>query len=113
MENNQAIEHWGSGEREAGRASGFDVKKTIADKLRGAADKIRIKSSRSYDGSDQSSQYGRNAADLLEKGADYVGNFDSEKLKSDVQESVRKNPGRTLLIAGAVGLVLGALLRRR
>jgi len=113
MENNQAIDRWEGGERQAGRAEGFDVKKTIADKLRSAAGKIRTKSSRSYDPNDTTSQYGQQAADLLEKGADYVGNFDSEKLKSDVQESVRKNPGRTLLIAGAVGLVLGTLIRRR
>jgi ElaB/YqjD/DUF883 family membrane-anchored ribosome-binding protein len=112
MENNQAIEQWGTGEHEP-RTAGFNVKKSIADKLRAAADQIRMKSSRSYDGNDPSSQYGKQAADLLEKGADYVGNFDSEKLKSDVQESVRRNPGRTLLIAGAVGLVLGTFIRRR
>jgi len=112
MQNNQAIEQWGTGESEP-KTAGFDVKKSIADKLRAAADRIRIKSSRSYNENDPSSQYGRQAADLLEKGADYVGNFDSEKLKADVQDSVRRNPGRTLLIAGAVGLVLGTLIRRR
>jgi ElaB/YqjD/DUF883 family membrane-anchored ribosome-binding protein len=36
-----------------------------------------------------------------------------EQVKADLQQEIRRNPGRSLLIAGAFGLLLGSLLRRR
>jgi ElaB/YqjD/DUF883 family membrane-anchored ribosome-binding protein len=39
--------------------------------------------------------------------------MDPQKIKTDIQDQMRRNPGRSLLIAGAAGLILGALLRRR
>ena len=53
------------------------------------------------------------AADWLDRSADYVRDFDPQQVKTDVENQVRRHPGRSLLIAGAAGLLLGALLRRR
>ena len=56
---------------------------------------------------------GNRAADVLKRSADYVDEVDLGQLKEDVVNQVRRNPGRSLLIAGAAGLILGALFRRR
>jgi hypothetical protein len=56
---------------------------------------------------------GNRAAEVLNRSADYVDEMDLGQLKEDVVNQVRRNPGRSLLIAGAAGLILGALFRRR
>ena len=53
------------------------------------------------------------AADWLDQSADYVKQADMQQVKADVANQIRRNPGRSLLVAGAVGLFLGALIRRR
>lgn len=108
-------ETWGA-ESDAQRrgTTGLDqIKSTIADKLRSAAGALHEKTAQAGDQSQGVSQYGRQAADWLDRSADYVQEFNPQQLKSNVEEQVRRNPGRSLLIAGAAGLVLGALLRRR
>ena len=59
------------------------------------------------------SALGHRAADWLERSADYLSEMEPQRLKSDIENQVRRNPGRSLLIAGIVGLALGGLLRRR
>lgn len=100
-----------------GRPSGStleQIKSTIADKLQSAAGTIEQQAG-GLSGSAQESygQYGRTAADWMNRSADYIRDADLDRFKNDVSEQVRQNPGRTLLIAGAAGLMLGALLRRR
>jgi len=53
------------------------------------------------------------AANWLDQSADYVKQADMRQVKADVANQIRRNPGRSLLVAGAVGLFLGALIRRR
>lgn len=96
------------------RGSGFNrVKTTIAEKLDAAADSLRVKADQAGSAKEFAAQYGRQAAGWLDSTARYVRQFDVDRLKTDVENKVRKDPGRTLLIAGAVGLVIGALVRRR
>ena len=92
-----------SGARTSG--STFDnIKTTVADKLNNAADTLRQKTGQTG--------YAGQASDWLTNAADYVRDVDPAQLKSNIQEQVRSNPGRSLLIAGAAGLALGILLRR-
>ena len=81
------------------------VKTTVADKLHAAADTIRQKSGEN--------RTAGQAADWLHQAADYVQQVEPDQIKSDIQQKVRSNPGRSLLIASAAGLALGMLLRRR
>ncbi len=100
--------YWEREERQS--ESSFDqIKHTAADKLRRAAETLQQQSERVGLRQD----YGQRAADWLDRTADYVGEFDPKQVKADLEEQVRRNPGRTLLIAGGVGLLLGAILRRR
>jgi ElaB/YqjD/DUF883 family membrane-anchored ribosome-binding protein len=92
-----------SGSRTSG--STFDnIKTTVADKLNDAADALRQKTGQAG--------YAGKASDWLTNTADYVRDVNPDQLKSTIQEQVRSNPGRSLLIAAGAGLALGILLRR-
>ena len=52
------------------------------------------------------------AVDNLKQGYDRV-HKDMDKLTEDVNEYVRDNPGRSILIAAGIGFVVGTLLRGR
>ncbi len=57
-------------------------------------------------------QYGMRASEWLNQLAEYIRQFDYEPADAWVREFVRLSPGRSILIAGGVGLILGAILRR-
>ena len=96
------------------RASSFNkLTEIIADKLKTAAVTLRNKAAEGNGQNNAVVQYGRQAATWLDSSADYVRELDVDQIKTDVKNHVRQNPGRTLLIAGAAGLLLGALIRRR
>lgn len=101
-----------TGEEFRGQSTFDRVKSTVADRMSRAAQRLHEQSSRAGSESELSS-FGNRAADWLDRSADYVKEVEPQRLKSDIETQVRRNPGRSLLIAGAVGLVLGGLLRRR
>jgi ElaB/YqjD/DUF883 family membrane-anchored ribosome-binding protein len=88
------------------------IKTNVADKLQSAAQTLHQKADRSGQ-SPEITAFGHRAAGWLERSADYVNEMEPQRLKSDLENQVRRNPGRSLLIAGIVGLALGGLLRRR
>lgn len=75
----------------------------------------------------QAQEYGQRLNDAAMKARDYAsekfaqagGKFkelqakDPQELVEEAKEYARQKPGQTILIAGAVGLVLGLLLKRR
>jgi len=101
------------GSRSQGGSRLEEIKKTIADKLETAAHALRERTNRPGTQNEVAIQYGRQAATWLDSSAEYLRQMDIDRVKSDVQNKVRQNPGRSLLIAGAVGLVLGTLVHRR
>ena len=94
---------------------------SLADKLEAGADKLRQRAQSGQlagagavgataNVNDQRlAQYGDKAAAGLEGAADWLRNGD---LKESVEQQVRTNPGRTLLIALGLGYVLGKALRK-
>ena len=88
------------------------TKRVVADKLRNVSDQLYQQSSRSDINRDLGN-YGQQAAQWLDRSADYVNDLNPQQIKDDVKNQVKANPGRTLLIAGGIGLLLGAVLRRR
>jgi ElaB/YqjD/DUF883 family membrane-anchored ribosome-binding protein len=88
------------------------IKTTVADKLQSAAQTLHQKADRSGQ-STEVTAFGHRAAGWLERSADYVNEMEPQRLRTDLENQVRRNPGRSLLIAGIVGLALGGLLRRR
>lgn len=86
-----------------------NIKARIADGLKSAATALRRKTTQNAGASGLASQ----ASGWLDNAGNYVEDLNPAQVKSDIQRQMRANPGRALLIAGAVGLVAGALLRRR
>jgi len=58
-------------------------------------------------------QYGKQASEWLDQSAEYLRQLDYEQADANVREYVGQSPGRSLLIAGAVGLIMGVIFRRR
>jgi ElaB/YqjD/DUF883 family membrane-anchored ribosome-binding protein len=95
------------------KSTGFEnVKNVIADKLHRVADGLSEKAA-DQDAQSGMAQYGKQVSEWLDQSADYVRQFDYDQANTKVREYVRQSPGRSLLIAGVVGLIIGAILRRR
>jgi len=56
---------------------------------------------------------GQQASDWLARSADYVEHLDWDQLTSKTRRVIRTHPGVSLLMAGAAGLIIGTLIRRR
>lgn len=114
MEESRSMGNFPGGqERERSYISGDgNIKSAVADKLHAVAQTIFRKVNNPGTNPEVAS-YGREASAVLEQSADYIRDFDYDKAAVAVQDYVRKNPGRSLLIAGLGGLVLGAIFRRR
>jgi len=94
-------------------STGFEnVKNIIADKFHTVAEALSEKA-RDQGAQCDMAQYGKLASEWLDQSAEYVRQFDHKQADAKVREYVRHNPGSSLLIAGAVGLLIGAILLRR
>jgi ElaB/YqjD/DUF883 family membrane-anchored ribosome-binding protein len=97
--------------REKVAASG-NIQTRVADRLQQLAQIIWRKTAATEPDS-QVAYYGQQASEMLEESADYLKQLDIQQVQTDVRDYVRRNPGRSLLIAGAAGLVIGAIMKRR
>jgi hypothetical protein len=86
-----------------------NIKNTVAEKLKTASEALKGRAGQNTPVSGYASQ----ASGWLAGAADYVRDMEPSQVKTDIQRQVKTNPGRSLIIAGAAGLLLGALLRRR
>jgi ElaB/YqjD/DUF883 family membrane-anchored ribosome-binding protein len=89
------------------------VKGAAAQALHAAADMLRHRAEGASGQFSALTNYGQQASDFLARSAQFVQEVDVERVKRQIEDAVRRNPGRSLLIAGTVGLLLGATLRRR
>ncbi len=80
----------------------------IADKLHQAAESLSGKAEHG-----QIPQFGTQASTWLHNSDDYIERMEPKKIQEDITEQVRRNPGKSLLVAGAAGLILGAIFRRK
>jgi len=97
----------------SGKSTGFEnVKNIIADKLHHVAEVLCEKEA-DQDAQSGITRYGKQASEWLDQSSEYVRQFDYEQADARVRECIGQSPGRSLLIAGGVGLIIGAILRRR
>ena len=99
-----------AGNREESALGQF--KSTVAKQLSTAAQALHQQTAR-VERPSEFSKLGEQAAGWLERSAVYVKEMEPQQLKADLETKVRSNPGRSLLIVGLAGLVLGKLLGRR
>ena len=89
-----------------------NIKNIIADKIHYVAGALSEKAA-DQDAQCGIAQYVKHASEWLDQSAEYVRQFDYKQVDARVREYVRQSPGRSLLIAGVVGLMIGAIWRRR
>ncbi len=91
-----------------GRAE--DVRKEVVKQLNSAATNIR-KEVRDRGADTETQKRIDDVAKGLEKAAHYLNNHSVEHMGEQATKVVRRNPMRTMLIAFAVGFLLGIVLR--
>jgi len=95
------------------KSTGFEnVKTIIADKIHKVAEALGEKAA-DPDAQADIAHYGSQVSGWLDQSAEYVRQFDYKQADARIREYVEQSPGRSLLIAGGVGLIIGAMLRRR
>lgn len=96
-----------------GKAGGFDeVKSTVADRIHKVAEALRAKATE-QDPRSGAAEFRNQAAEWLEQSAGYIRQFDYKQADTGFREYVKQSPGRSLLIAGSIGLIAGTLWRHR
>ena len=101
----------------ATKEKAYNLKSTLADKLEQGADKLRHKADTTTVaevGADTEKK-ARNASDKVASGmentAQWLRTADMDSMKSGLENQVRSNPGRTLLVALGLGYVVGRMFR--
>jgi ElaB/YqjD/DUF883 family membrane-anchored ribosome-binding protein len=108
-QNAQSIDH----SEKSKKNCGIDqVQNLLAEKLENIAGTIRQKTA-SHDEQSEMTSYGEEASQILHQSADYIRRFEYEKAETDVQKFIKEQPGKSLLLAGGAGLLLGLFLRRK
>jgi ElaB/YqjD/DUF883 family membrane-anchored ribosome-binding protein len=88
-----------------------DGRQTAAERLGSAASAVRDRADE-LPGGPKVQQFAHAAAERLNTTADYVRSHDAKRMLADVERAVKNNPGPSLVIAAAVGFVLGRALTR-
>ncbi len=97
----------------SGKSTGFEkVKNVIADQLHSVAEGLG-ENEEDQGGESGIAKYRKQASEWLNQSAEYVRTFDHKQADASIREYVKQSPGRSLFIAGGVGLIVGAILRRR
>jgi ElaB/YqjD/DUF883 family membrane-anchored ribosome-binding protein len=88
------------------------VKNSIAETLHSAADTLGSKIA-DKDPRCGLAKLGKQATEKLDQSAEYIRDFDYKPADAKIRGFVRERPGSCLLFAGAIGLIIGAFVRRR
>ncbi|MGH7626522.1 MAG: hypothetical protein ACREOJ_14540 [Gemmatimonadaceae bacterium] len=108
-------------ERRIGQARdrAMELKATVADKLEAGAGKLRDRvSSAEMAGVTPKTrakleQASQKVAAGMENTADWVRTTDAEKARAGIEHQVKTRPGRSLLVALGLGVLIGSIFRRK
>ena len=84
----------------------------IVRKLRGAADMLYEHVGAATEPG-ETAKIGSQARAWLNRTADCIERIEPRRIKEDFTGQVRRNPGTSLLVAGAAGFILSSIFRRR
>lgn len=101
-----------------------ELRATVADRIHKVAEALRENAAEegvqdahdkqdTQDARSGAAHYRNQAAEWLDRSAEYIEQFDYRQADARFREYVKQSPERSLLIAGAVGLIIGAVWRRR
>jgi hypothetical protein len=125
---NQAREKAGQALGQARERAG-ELKATLADRLESGADRLRQRSTTGTGGTmaaagvdvgttevaaqrDPMAQVNDRLATGMKASADWLRNNDLDSVKASLENEVKTNPGRSLLVAAVAGYLLGKAFRR-
>jgi ElaB/YqjD/DUF883 family membrane-anchored ribosome-binding protein len=96
------------------RERAVQLKTQLADKLETSAGRLRRRASDTAKLDDAIAMTKEKVADAsdrvasgMERSADWLRNADLSSMQRKLEREVRENPGRALLVAGAIGYLLG------
>ena len=102
------------------RERAVQMKTQLADKLETGAGRLRQRATntKKIDNAIQTTKQrvvdtSDRVATGMERGADWLRNANAQSFQQGLERQVRENPGRTLLIAGAIGYLLGRAFKGR
>jgi ElaB/YqjD/DUF883 family membrane-anchored ribosome-binding protein len=81
---------------------------SAASSLQSAADTLHQKADTSVQAA---GNFAHSTANKLESVAGYMRDHDTKQMMADVEEAVKKNPGRSILVAAAIGFLFGRAFR--
>lgn len=112
--NGQPVEHLDQStkDRNSSCAGMENAKLKLAEKLDDIASTLKEKAANPDKQSDWTA-YGHEASEILHQSAAYIREFEYNQAEAKVRGYIQQQPGKSLMIAGGVGLLLGLLLRRR
>ena len=96
-------------ERASSRAS--DIKESVSDMARTASSAVRDRADQ-LPGGQKVQEFAHAAANRLGTTADYVRSTDARRMRTDVERVVKNNPGPALVVAAALGFVIGRTFTR-
>ena len=102
------------------RERAVQAKTQLADKLEAGAGRLRqrVNKTRKVDDAIATTKQrvvetSERVATGMERSADWLRNANATSFQQGLERQVRENPGRTLLIAGAIGYLLGRAFKGR
>jgi ElaB/YqjD/DUF883 family membrane-anchored ribosome-binding protein len=108
-----------SGESRLARTSDSSVFTTITEKVSTGIEQLAgmiHEKSASLSGDDKTAKYadyGKRAANALHSSANYIRQADANQMQSDLRDTIKRNPERSLLVGIGVGILVGSILRRK
>ena len=106
----------GTGRIEQVKEKASQLKATLADKLEAGADRLRQRSAAGVTetGATAPQRTGKvtdKVAVGMQNTAEWVRNADLNSMRGGIENQVRTNPGRSLLVALGIGYLLGKVIR--
>jgi len=109
------------GERVTGvsRSSGNSVFKQVTDKVSSTLEQVagtiheKTQGMRREGQQSKLADVGERAADALHSSANYIKQADLDQMQTDLRATIKRNPERSVLVGLGVGLLLGAILRKK
>jgi len=56
---------------------------------------------------------GHRTVDALHNSASYLKTADADQIKTDLRETIKRNPERSLLVGLGIGILLGSIFRKK
>jgi len=109
----------GSGVQGLARTSKQSTFSKITDKISTGLEQVagfideKVQGLKGEQESSKLAAVGHRTVDALHSSASYIKTADADQMKTDLRETIKRNPERSLLVGLGVGILLGAIFRKK